>query len=347
MVCPSCKGTFSLSEQAVRNGEVEEGVLASDCGRSYPILKGIPRILPDALISTSDAGRWDTVRGEVDKFSSKLERTRRSFGFQWTMFRKIDDGDMREFLAKTLWTPDSFKGKLLLDAGCGFGRYTYFAAKFGAEVVGVDLSAAIESARLNTAHLPNVHLVQGNLYSLPFPENRFDAIYSIGVLHHTPDPASAFSSVSATLRAGREFSIWVYDRADVRREAINSVLRSITTRLPHVLLWKICGTAATHALEPRLQRLRNYVIIGSSRVGNFDWYSPQYQHHPTEREVLSWFQSNGFAKMFLISPPARGFGSSFGAKGIKSTLPSEQQIIVEKVPTSFDKLVDSDMEGVT
>ena len=128
-------------------------------------------------------------------------------------------------------------------------------------------------------------------------------------------------------------------------EAINSGLRSITTRLPHSLLWKICEVAAEHSSDRPLQKLRNYVIIGDSRVGNFDWYSPQYQHHPTEKEVLSWFQSSGFEQLFILTPPARGFGSSFGAKGIKGTLDENHQIVVRTVSTSFDKLVDSDLEA--
>jgi SAM-dependent methyltransferase len=339
LVCPFCHRTFNLSQEIVRGEEIEEGTLLSDCGRSYPIVNGIPRILPSASSSAS-------VSKELGTVTSKLEKTRRSFGFQWTKFKRIDEGDKTEFLAKTLWTENFFKGKLVLDAGCGFGRYAYFAAKFGAEVVGIDLSDAIESASLNTAHLPNVHLVQGDLYNLPFATNTFDAIYSIGVLHHTPDPSAAFSSVSATLRQKGEFSIWVYDRADVGREAINSALRSITTRLPHSLLWKISEVAAEHSSDPPLQKLRNYMIIGNSRVGNFDWYSPQYQHHPTEKEVLSWFQTSGFEQLLILTPPARGFGSSFGAKGIKGTLSdARQRIVVRTVSTSFDKLVDSDLEA--
>ena len=261
------------------------------------------------------------------------------------MFRRIDQGDMRVFLAKTLWTPDSFEGKLTLDAGCGFGRYTYFAAQFGAEVVGLDLSAAIESARINTAHLPNVHLVQGDLLDLPFREATFDRIFSIGVLHHTPEPSVAFASASHVLRSDGEFSIWVYDKADSGREAINSFVRSITKCLPHPILWKICAFPAKVSQNRYLSGIRmvitSYVIIGSSRVGNFDWYSPQYQHHLTEREVLSWFNSNGFEKVVLISPPARGFGSSFGAKGLKAGT-GRHGFDVERAATSFDKVTDSD-----
>lgn len=347
LVCPDCKRAFSVSNVTLRSGEIEEGTLNSECGSSYPILRGIPRLLPDAATYNSLAENNRKTAGKESRFRSNLERTRKSFGFQWTMFRKIDESDMGVFLAKTLWSRDSFRGKLILDAGCGFGRYTYFSAKFGAEVVGVDLSAAIDSARLNTHGLSNVHLIQGDLLNLPFPDGCFDKAYSIGVLHHTPDPAATFRSVAASLRPGGEFAIWVYDRADVVRETINTFLRAVAKRLPHPALWKICGLAARLSYIRQTQRLRNYVIIGGSRVGNFDWYSPEFQHHLTEADVYSWFKTNGFCKMHLISPPVRGFGSSFGAKGIKSTLPSEQQIIVEKVTTSFDKLVDSDMEGVT
>ena len=76
-----------------------------------------------------------------------------SFGTQWSWFRttQLDSLSGRTDSAKTLraitgWTPEHFKGHLLLDAGVGAGRFAEVAVNNGAEVVGVDITIAIDAA---------------------------------------------------------------------------------------------------------------------------------------------------------------------------------------------------------
>jgi SAM-dependent methyltransferase len=99
-------------------------------------------------------------------------------------------------------------------------------------MVGLDISDAIESTRKNTEHLPNVHLVQADIYNPPFPQGAFDFAYSIGVLHHLPEPEAGFRRVIALVKPGGSAFIWVYSK---RRRAVNFVLecaRVFTTRMP-------------------------------------------------------------------------------------------------------------------
>jgi SAM-dependent methyltransferase len=125
-----------------------------------------------------------------------------------------------------------FRGKRGLDMGCGFGRHVYNAAQFGAEMVGVDLSDAIESTAENTREFDNVHLVQADVYHLPFRPGVFDFAYSIGVLHHLPDPERGYQSLLPIVKPGGAVFIWVYSK---RRAVVNFILeaaRAITTRVP-------------------------------------------------------------------------------------------------------------------
>ena len=62
---------------------------------------------------------------------------------------------------------DFFPGKKILDAGCGNGRFAYYAAKYGGDVWAIDLGPAVEVARHNTES-QNVHVVQADLYNPPF-----------------------------------------------------------------------------------------------------------------------------------------------------------------------------------
>ena len=95
------------------------------------------------------------------------------------------------FLQATGWGPESLEGLTVLDVGCGAGRFTEIALSLGATVFAVDYSRAVEACRQNFPSHPNLHVVQGNIYSLPFPENGFDAIYCLGSAsaHARPSPA--------------------------------------------------------------------------------------------------------------------------------------------------------------
>ena len=120
----------------------------------------------------------------------------------------------------------------MLDAGCGMGRYLRVAAEAGARVVGLDLSVAVVAARAMTADLPGVAVVRGDLLRPPFAPGRFDHIYALGVLDHTPDPRAAFLALARLLKPGGRIAIWVYPRERPALERIIRAHRAVSTRLP-------------------------------------------------------------------------------------------------------------------
>ncbi|HXM33930.1 MAG TPA: methyltransferase domain-containing protein, partial [Pyrinomonadaceae bacterium] len=147
--CPTCGGAIGIDSVRQRGGgEVMEGELA--CGRGahrFPIMRGIPRF-----------ASLDQV--EVDKAA-----TAASFGWQWTHFTQADERYAEQFLG---WIgpvrPEFFKDKVVLEGGCGKGRHTQLAAQWGArDVIGVDLSDAVETAYAATRELPNAHIVQADI----------------------------------------------------------------------------------------------------------------------------------------------------------------------------------------
>ena len=110
---------------------------------------------------------------------------------------------------------DFFPGKKILDAGCGNGRFAYYAAKYGAEVWAIDLGPAVEVAQHNTQSR-NVHVVQADLHNPPFALESFDFIYSIGVLHHLPNPEAAFQNLLRFLKPGGVVQIYLYWKPEQR-----------------------------------------------------------------------------------------------------------------------------------
>jgi SAM-dependent methyltransferase len=250
-------------------------------------------------------------------------RTQSAYGLQWNRFRIIRaDEDRVTFRNRTGLDSREVAGKVVLDAGCGMGRYLRIAAESPARlIVGVDLSLAVVAARELTDGLPNVSIVRGDLLRLPFAPGTFDAIYSLGVLDHTPDPRRAFLALAGLLRPGGRIAIWVYPRERRIVEAIMGLQRAVSTRLPLALLEPLCRIAApVGGLKRRLMSSRRRIVqrlgvalhlatIGVSmhpdpevRVcDTLDWYAPRYLSRHTFDEVAGWFAEAGLVDVVDLS----------------------------------------------
>ena len=174
------------------------------------------------------------MAGDVSDYSA-------SFGRQWNRYDVVrPEEDEATFRVKTGISPAELAGKLVLDAGCGGGRYARLVGSHGGKVVGVDLSAAVTKAVQLCESLPNVTIVQADLLDLPVADGAFDLVYSIGVLHHTPDPRRAFGQIARKVKPGGHLAVWLYRRNVVLQEWINTGLRGVTTRLPSRVLEPLC-----------------------------------------------------------------------------------------------------------
>jgi SAM-dependent methyltransferase len=192
--CPSCASALLLSVASTEEAEIMEGQLACDsCQKKFPIVRGIPRF------------------GTPEKLDAEKAATAENFGWQWQHFVQGDELYADQFLG---WIapvqPRFFQDKVVLEGGCGKGRHTQLAATWGAhDVIGVDLSEAVETAFAATRSLENAHIVQADIYHLPFARV-FDYAFSVGVLHHLPDPRAGFRSLATKVKDGGYLSAWVY-----------------------------------------------------------------------------------------------------------------------------------------
>jgi SAM-dependent methyltransferase len=149
--------------------------------------------------------------GALEELGADKAATAENFGWQWQHFVQSDELYADQFLG---WIapvrPEFFQDKVVLEGGCGKGRHTQLAASWGArDVVGVDLSEAVETAFAATRKLKNAHIVQADIYHLPFARV-FDYAFSVGVLHHLPDPHAGFRSLAAKVKDDGYLSAWVY-----------------------------------------------------------------------------------------------------------------------------------------
>lgn len=218
--CPECEHPLTWKE---------EGTLTCAGGEhTFPVIDGVPR------------------------FTRDTTRTARYFGYMWgeqapavTPPTEPSPYHLQAMLDALQAPP--LRG-LVLDAGSGEGIDLAMAALDPAcEVIGVELSAGgIATTIARTRGLERAHAVQGDLLRLPLASGTFDAAYSYGVVHHTPDPEKAIREIARVLKPGAPLLFYVYedfsDRSWLWRAALaaaNSV-RVITTRLPPALLMRIC-----------------------------------------------------------------------------------------------------------
>src|SRR6266850_4771072 len=161
-----------------------------------------------------DGGVWDFI-GTADADYCQ------NFGSQWNHFRSIQIDALSDkaesharFFSETGWSPEWLSGKLLLDAGCGAGRFADVAMDCGARVVAVDLSEAAWACRKTLDRFPEKDylVVRASLFDLPFRKSAFDGIYSLGVLQHTPDPLGAIKCLTSFLVPGGRLATWIYER---------------------------------------------------------------------------------------------------------------------------------------
>lgn len=380
IVCPLCAGSLALeSFDAQSSDETLAGLLGCRCGASYPIIGGIPRLLPPELqsmlwemhpefyrqygerlpagIMPLEQSRDVTVIEEDDKALSKQRETARSFGYEWQAFSEIlpdYESNFRWYFER--FSPEDFRGKRILDAGCGTGRHTYYASQTAREVIAMDLSQAIEVAARNNREHRNTHFVQADIYRPPFRPDSFDFIYSLGVLHHLPDPEKGFRSLLRLLRRGGFMNIYLYwnleGEAAWRRALLHVVTgaRRITTRMPHKMLKKVSwGVAALFEVAfvtparilgrfNTTSSLADRVPLGHYRkysfrvlhTDQFDRFSAPIENRYSSAEVAGWFERAGLEDVKILGGQGwRASGRNGGQKaGTAQTVEEEETLRV-------------------
>lgn len=266
--------------------EILEGQLqCSGCERAFPIVRGVPRFANLAEI-------------EIEKAKTAL-----SFGWQWKHFTHHDEKYKKQFLG---WLrpvrPEFFKNKIVLDGGCGKGRHVLLAAEWGArEVIGIDLSEAVDTAFAATRGAENIHIVQGDICRLPFAQV-FDYAFSLGVIMILGNPVEGFNSLAAKVKPGGHLSVWVYGAENNRWiTSFVSPMRSyFTSRLnPQTLLHLSKLPTAILYLVTRLG-YRPLNKIGKSSLGRRLFYG----EYLSALSDFGWREHHTIVFDHLVAPTA-------------------------------------------
>jgi 2-polyprenyl-3-methyl-5-hydroxy-6-metoxy-1,4-benzoquinol methylase len=235
------------------------------------------------------------------------------------------------FREETLWDERDLNGKLVLDAGCGSGRFSEIALKLGASLIAVDYSSAVEASKQNLS-APDKLIVQGDLAALPILDQTFDFIYCIGVLQHTSEPARIVKELLRCLKVGGEITLTFYENSSWHVLWYSKyVVRPLTKRLPKAILLKVIEktspiwfplTSFLFSLPGNLSRgfrflipVANYVEYKYANpkiardeaiLDTFDMLSPSYDKPIKKSEIHSWVTDSGITMQALPEKPIHG-----------------------------------------
>lgn len=298
--CPGCAKKLSLTVLEITAEEVVTGTLECDgCAARYPIIGGIPRFVPEDNYATN-------------------------FGFQWNKFSKTQldsysgiDVSRKRFLASVGSAALDLTGKLVLDVGCGAGRFAEIALSLGATVIAVDYSSAVDACFHNLGSNPRLSVIQGDIFHLPLAFDQFELVYCLGVLQHTPDPGAAFAALPRLVQPKGTLAVDVYPRMFSNLFWSKYWIRPLTRRIPQPLLFRLVEAATPFLLKvseglarvPGLRRRLRYlvpvvnyrgVIPLSDRqlrewaiLDTFDMLAPAHDHPQTQETVEAWFRLAG------------------------------------------------------
>ena len=283
------------ASQRRRSGRhvVSGALTCAPCARAYPIDRGVP----------------DFVRG-ADAVA-EVSQTTEGFAGNWREYNRVilsNELLNRELFADWVWplAPTYLADKVVVEAGCGMGRWLCVAAAQSPRaLIGFDYSTIAWTAFKNTAHLENVHVLRADIFHPPI-RAIVDVQYSIGVVHHTPDPARAFASLQSLLNPTGVGSAWVYGKENngwITR-FIDPLRTHVTSRMPEPALHAIAVAAAAqlkltselYALSGPLAKLpyrdyllhlRDYPLDYMSHIV-FDHLVPSLAHYVPREEVESW-----------------------------------------------------------
>lgn len=154
-------------------------------GCSFPIVSGIPRFVDSDNYSAAFGEQWKRYsKTQLDSYTGQ----------------PITETRLRRCFGEEVWA--GLRGKLILEAGCGAGRFTEVLLGTGASVTSIDLSEAVEANQENFPQDDNHRIAQADILKLPFAERSFDVVMCLGVIQHTASTEESIRALYSRVKPG-------------------------------------------------------------------------------------------------------------------------------------------------
>ncbi|MGO9120627.1 MAG: methyltransferase domain-containing protein [Desulfomonilaceae bacterium] len=315
---PGTNQPLSLEIDSGSGDIVESGFLVNKSNlRRYPIIRGIPRFVDYQENNYAKSfgyqwHRWPKVQFESENLGKPMEGHTRGM---WERIVSFHDKKL------------NLVGKTVVDIGCGPGRFVDVARSKGAKVIGIDYSGAVEVAARNFRDDPDVCICQADALRLPLKSNSVDGAFSIGVLHHTPDPKQGVREAHRIVHPEGWFAVSVYPKGgyydfpsvQMWRKLFN-VLWPFLKYYPPLIYTYFTNCVfrpVAVAIPPLGKAIRLFFPFVKlpdfqwSLLDTFDSLTPSHQSAHDTYEVFCWLKEAGFKD---IEPSNWGFCSFVGFK---------------------------------
>jgi SAM-dependent methyltransferase len=251
---------------------------------------------------TQQASLIRYLAGPVIHDFPMVRETKASFDFQWAaiptgrymlenpQFREEATGYVCQF---TGLPPEWFRGKTVVDAGCGLGRYSWALCRLGATVLSLDQSDhGLQRTREACRDFPGHRVMKVDLLNeLPL-EEQVDLVWSFGVLHHTGDTYRAFRHIAPWVKPDGRLFVMIYGKP---REGVATDYAEIN----EYDQWR--RLTRNLSLREKLEIVKEKMREGAFRVpgeehvhGYFDAISPPINDLYMFEEIEAWFLEAGF-----------------------------------------------------
>ena len=288
-----------------KNEKIKEGILIEpSSGNEYPIVNFIPRFVPE-------------------------ENYARSFGYQWNIHYRTQydkqsgySSSQERFENVSKWG-NNLSDELILEVGCGAGRFTEHAVNTNAMVISFDYSNAVEANYRSNGQLDNLLIVQADIYNMPFNKLSFDKAFCFGVLQHTPDPKQSFISIVKYLKPNGCIASDVYHKTLIGwLLQTKYYVRPFTkgkdpdklyklVKIYVEFMWSLAKIIRKipkigHALNWRLLVADHYNILPNADdatlkewaiLDTFDMLSPMYDFPQTIKTFNKWHEEAGLTNI--------------------------------------------------
>jgi len=316
LVCPHCKGSLELpSDEMSRTPDhtprLPDGFIrCHHCPGSFPVKDGIPYFF--------DAAMAKNLKKETFKI-----KTKNMFEYEWKEFEKGDmnfgktsDRELAEFMTKLGLGKEDMQGEGLcvLDLGCGMGSLALALSREfpNIYVFGLDLTNGFLKTFRLAREQENLNFLQGDIFQLPFPNECFDIVYAVGVIHHLDKPEEAFAQIAKHVKKGGWLCVMVYSRPHKAIYILFTVCRKILTFMPLWLLKIVSHLCAPFivgiwGIKKKARGVKEeYMNINLRSAPHFifDFLAAPVTHVYDQGDIEAWYRKRGFRDIRIVK--ARG-----------------------------------------
>jgi len=331
LVCPLSQSALRIEEGRSDGDEIVTGKLVSvdDDKLTYPIVDGVPYLLTETqgqdVEQTLDVfgGEWQTFAdwGWIDDPGSDPD-----------VLLQYDSGlssdSAHDFLLKTghiaSGVTEPELGAVVLDGGCGNGRFSREAAKYAQRVIAVDASDAVHAAYTNMKKhgIDNVDVIRGSTLNLPLRGASLDYAFSIGVLQHTGDAPKMVSELTRVVKSKHRISINCYGTGNWLYEWLDAFTRRRTTKMSDRKKIEFAQRWAARSRRLALggpiarslnRKWRRRMVVRTTDIQMYDWYAPEIAEHYSADDVRGFLAANQL-KVVAANYPIHEAGYDDGAR---------------------------------